>query len=78
MSNADKCEVCGKEVPEWRRVCSNECTGILGARGYKKRQDLGIAKPRGFALLSPEKRKEYGRLGGRNSRRNRCGLQETR
>lgn len=38
--------------------------GLKGVESYRKRQELGIAKPKGFALMSPEKRSAAGKKGG--------------
>lgn len=43
--------------------------GRKGAEAYRERQKLGIAKPRGFAAMTEERRKEAGRKGGKMSRR---------
>lgn len=42
--------------------------GRKGAEAYRERQKLGIAKPRGFAAMTEERRKEVGRKGGKMSR----------
>lgn len=43
--------------------------GARGNEGYLKKKALGINKPRGFATMSPEQRKEVGRKGGIISRK---------
>ncbi len=39
--------------------------GKSGAEKYRLRQAQGIAKPRGFAAMSPERRSEAGKKGGK-------------
>ncbi len=46
----------------WRNL------GLQGAEVYRQRQRDGIAKPRGFAAMSPERLLEISKKGGRHAK----------
>ena len=46
--------------------------GLKGAEAYKKRQKMGVAKPRGFAAMSKAQLKEASSRGGKNSKRGKA------
>lgn len=45
--------------------------GKRGSEAWNERKKQGIAKPKGFAAMTPEKVSAAGKRGGTNSRRNR-------